>query len=184
MPFPTGKRNMKDITGNRYGRLVVIKHDDDSPIGIAKWICQCDCGNVVSVKTGALKSGNTKSCGCLHRENFGEMSRKMKAGTKHGGSHKRIYGVWKCIKRRTTDPNYKQYKDYAGRGITICDEWRDDFAAFRDWAYANGYDENAPRGKCTIDRIDNDKGYSPENCRFVDMAVQRMNQRPRKKKGA
>ena len=79
--------------------------------------------------------------------------------------------------RRTEDPNSNSYKNYGGRGIKVCPEWRESFEAFHDWAMANGYDENAPRGQCTIDRIDNDKGYSPDNCRWVSMAVQNTNKR-------
>lgn len=77
--------------------------------------------------------------------------------------------------QRCTDQRHRYYDRYGGRGITVCDEWRNDFQAFYDWAMANGYDENAPQGQCTIDRVDNDKGYSPDNCRWVDMKTQRNN---------
>ena len=79
------------------------------------------------------------------------------------------------MKRRCLNPMRTRYADYGGRGITVCDEWCNSFQAFYDWAMANGYDENAPKGQCTIDRIDNDKGYSPDNCRWVDMKTQRNN---------
>ena len=81
---------------------------------------------------------------------------------------------------RCYNDKVESYKNYGGRGIRVCDEWRNDYAAFREWALANGYDPNAERGKCTIDRINNDGNYCPENCRWVDMHVQRVNQRPRK----
>ena len=87
----------------------------------------------------------------------------------------RLYCVWIDMKKRCYNPIAHNYHRYGGRGITICDEWRNDFQSFYDWAMANGYDENAPRGQCTIDRIDNDKGYNPDNCRWVDTATQNKN---------
>jgi len=85
------------------------------------------------------------------------------------------------MKDRCYNQNVSQFKDYGGRGIIVCDEWKDDFKAFYDWAVSHGYDENAPHGQCTIDRIDNNKGYSPDNCRWVSMEVQVLNKRPRRK---
>ena len=116
-----------------------------------------------------LKNGDTKSCGCLHT--FGLINRS----TKHGKCGTRLYTVWKSMKDRCYRSHNDRYEKYGGRGITICDDWREDFQAFYDWAMANGYDENAPYGQCTIDRIDNDKGYSPDNCRWVDAAAQNKN---------
>ena len=81
------------------------------------------------------------------------------------------------MKQRCLNPKSKAYVHYGGRGITVCDEWKDSYDAFYKWAVANGYDENASRGQCTIDRIDNDKGYSPDNCRWTTMLVQNNNQR-------
>ena len=77
--------------------------------------------------------------------------------------------------QRCTNPKHNRYHRYGGRGISVCDEWRNDFQAFYDWSMSNGYDENAPKGQCTIDRIDNDEGYYPDNCRWVDMKIQRHN---------
>lgn len=93
----------------------------------------------------------------------------------------RLHIVWRSMNQRCYNPNKKSYPRYGGRGITVCDEWRNDFQAFYEWAIANGYDENADRYQCTIDRIDNDKGYSPDNCRWVDMKVQNNNKSNSKK---
>ena len=134
----------------------------------ATWQCLCDCGKLRTAAGYLLVQGHTKSCGCLLKENKG-------VPPTHGKSHTRLHVTWHGMKQRCSNPLDKNYNRYGGRGITVCDEWKNDFQAFYDWAMANGYDENAPRGQCTIDRIDNDKGYSPDNCRWVDMKTQRNN---------
>jgi hypothetical protein len=102
--------------------------------------------------------------------------------TKHGlTKHKRLYRVWKTMKKRCLNTSDERYDRYGGRGITVCDEWLHNFQAFYDWAMANGYDENAPYGQCTIDRIDNDGNYSPDNCRWVDMKAQGNNRSTNRK---
>ena len=97
----------------------------------------------------------------------------------HGKSNSRLYEVWAGMKRRCYNQNHKHYRDYGGRGISVCDEWRDDFGVFEKWAIENGYDEHAAKGACTLDRIDTDGDYSPSNCRFADMIVQQNNRRDR-----
>lgn len=161
--------SVKDMTGLRFGKLTVIRRAASTPSGLATWWCQCDCGNFAFVEGAKLRKGNTKSCGCLHRD----ASRERR--TIHAKSGTRLYAVWKSMKQRCSDPLSNDFDRYGGRGITVCDEWLNDFQAFYDWAMANGYDENAAHGQCTIDRIDNDKGYSPDNCRWVDMITQRNN---------
>lgn len=154
-----------DLTGRRFGRLTVLQRAET----IKKrtmWLCRCDCGNEVAVEANNLKIGHTQSCGCLQKE------ATSKANTTHGMRASRLYRIWKCMHNRCYRKCYHGYKHYGGRGITICDEWVHDFRAFRDWALANGYNDYL-----SIDRIDNDKGYSPDNCRWVTMELQNKNKR-------
>lgn len=163
-----------DLTGERFGRLVVLSRAGSSSGGAAKWLCRCDCGNHAVVYGSSLVRGNSKSCSCLKNELL------KKRRTTHGQSASRLHKIWAGMKERCSNPKNNRYHRYGGRGITVCDEWRNDFAKFYEWAMANGYDENAPRGQCTIDRIDNDACYSPDNCRWVDAKTQRNNQSNRK----
>lgn len=162
---------VKDITGKRFGRLTVIRRFGTSRQGLATWLCQCDCGRECVIGGSHLRKGNTRSCGCFHDES----ARKRR--TTHGMSGTRLYAVWKTMIQRCSNPNCDDYKYYGARGISVCEEWRNSFLDFYTWASANGYDENALYQECTIDRIDNDKGYSPNNCRFVSQMVQIQNRR-------
>jgi hypothetical protein len=101
--------------------------------------------------------------------------------TKHDGSRTKLYKVWTSMKQRCHNSADAKFHHYGGRGIKVCDEWMHNFGAFFEWAMANGYDETAPRGQCTIDRINNDGNYEPSNCRWTTMAEQNRNQRPRRK---
>ena len=163
------KRHEKaNLLGKRFGRLLVTEK-----IEPGRWKCKCDCGNETIVRAGGLTSGKTRSCGCLKDELASERL------TTHGETGSRLYYVWTGMKQRCTNPNHKSYESYGGRGITVCDEWLHDYEAFRKWAIESGYDETAPTHQCSIDRIDNDKGYSPDNCRWATASEQRVNSRKR-----
>ena len=165
---------LKDRTGERYGSLTVIKRSEDkiTPGGqrLTSWLCKCDCGNEITVLGCNLNSGHTKSCGCY--------SVQHPSATKHGlmRKHQRLYNIWCNMKQRCNDANHKSYANYGGRGIKVCDEWND-FGKFCAWAILNGYDENAPYGECTLDRINVNGDYEPSNCRWANMLIQRHNQR-------
>lgn len=167
---------LNDRTGQRYGRLTVLYRGEDKvyPNGrkVVQWVCQCDCGNQTTVATTSLGQGLTQSCGCLNDEKRKSSETKYK---KHGHKKERIYETWHGMKQRCLNSNSDKYELYGGRGITICEEWKNDFQKFYDWAMANGYNDSL-----TIDRIDVDKGYCPENCRWTNAKIQQRNKRDNK----
>lgn len=164
-------RRVLDLTGQRFGKLVAIKCVGQDKHKNALWMCKCDCGRTKTVASRSLVGGSTKSCGCLETGKFiNSIGKQM-----HGCSGDRLYRVWGGMRNRCYDKNRREYPNYGGRGIRVCDEWLHDFAAFRDWAYANGYDPSLPGSECSIDRIDVDGDYCPSNCRWVPMSVQSFN---------
>jgi hypothetical protein len=154
-----------DLTGQKFGRLTVIKLDHIERKSY--WLCKCDCGKETISTSGDLKSGHKKSCGCLHDEL--SSIRLTKRNLTHGESNTRLYKIWTDIKKRCYRETFWAYSRYGGRGITLCQEWHD-YPTFRDWCMSNGYAENL-----TIDRINNDGNYEPNNCRWVDRKTQSNN---------
>lgn len=157
----------KNLSGCQFGRLTVVRLlEQRSKEGRRLWECKCSCGNTTVVDTKSLATGATKSCGCFRRE---EHIKRFKT---HGETKTKLYYRWNDMKSRCTDSNSVVYPDYGGRGITVCDEWMQSYESFRDWAINNGY-----QGSLTLDRIDVNGNYCPDNCRWVSMKVQSNNKR-------
>ena len=177
-----GKGKMKgfknDLTGKRFGKLVVIAYAGKKVCGgqnKTMWLCRCDCGNEKSIGAPELQRGTTISCGCFHKKMVGDINRTHNMANKN-----KLYRVWKGMRERCYNPNNKSYKNYGGRGISVCEEWQNDFKAFYGWAIQNGYkEETLPNGlnRLTIDRINNNGNYEPANCRFVTNAENARNKK-------
>ena len=162
-----------DLTGQKFGKLTVVERASNVGKHTA-WLCRCDCGSDgFVVRSDYLKNGHTQSCGCFKSKCSEERLRNIVANNKtHGMSKTRLYSEWQTIKKRCYCPKNIGYDMYGGRGITVCDEWLNDFQAFYDWSMSHGYQDDL-----TIDRKNVNKGYSPDNCRWVTMEVQGNNKR-------
>lgn len=153
-----------NLVGKVFGHLTVLKLNYQDNRG-SSWLCKCDCGNKIILSKshliGSPKRKPDKSCGCkVHVQNGNTIK------------YKRIYGIYKCMMNRCNNPKTDNYERYGGIGVTVCEEWTNNFQSFLDWSLANGYTE-----KLTIDRINSKKEYSPNNCRWADYFLQEQNKR-------
>lgn len=155
-----------DLTGKEFGFLKVLSITNERKYGKVVWLCKCECGKEHKVISGNLINGSTISCGCKNKLNL------SKANYKHGLSDSRIYNIYICMKERCYNKNSTSYENYGGRGITICQEWLDDFMNFYNWSMENGYEDGL-----SIDRIDSNGNYEPNNCRWETSKTQNNNTR-------
>ena len=151
--------NYNDLTGKKFGYWTVLSRAKNNQHGGSIWLCKCECGKERAVSAQGLKNGTSKSCGC-HKNDYNRI---------HGGKGTRIYEIWRQMIYRCEKKKHHAYPKYGGRGITVCVEWHN-FVKFREWSFSNGYDNTN-----SIDRIDNNKGYSPDNCRWTDSVTQMNN---------
>jgi hypothetical protein len=154
-----------DLTGLRFGLWTVIKQAGNAPGGGALWHTVCDCGNTGTPSGGDLRAGKSTGCGCVRTEKNAAASRT------HAGSGTRVYRIWQLMRARCSRTSNPDFAEYGGRGIKVCAEW-ENFSSFRDWAQSAGYSD-----KLSIDRINNDLGYEPENCRWATAQTQSENRR-------
>lgn len=157
-----------DMTGRKFNRLTVLSREPNAKDGSAMWLCRCDCGNLFVAYGKNIRNNHTQSCGCFQRE------RSSEASVIHGKTRTTLHNVWKTMKQRCTNPNNQKYKDYGGRGITVCEEWLNSFEAFSD--YVSQLPHFGEKGR-SIDRIDVNGNYEPGNVRWATASEQQQNKR-------
>ena len=155
------------FVGEKFGRLTVLGIGGQAKDRHTLWMCLCECGNSALVRRNDLVTGHIKSCGCMRRATH---------GGRRAEKSERLYFVWRGMISRCQCESATGYEYYGARGISVCEEWSD-YSAFREWAYKNGYDDSAKKYACTLDRIDVNGNYCPDNCRWVGMSVQNENKR-------
>lgn len=159
---------IKDMTGEKFGNLQIIEFAGLDSDNKALWLCRCDCGTEKVVPGKCLRSGSIKSCGCL------KSKIAIQRNTTHGACRTKLYNSWRGMKERCLNPNSEAYRHYGARGITICSAWLD-FTAFKDWALANGYSDGL-----SIERLDVNRNYCPDNCAWIPLSEQGVNKRSTK----
>lgn len=155
-----------NLVGRKFGKLKVLRHCGRERI--VKWKCLCECGNIKIIRGGDLKAGKIKSCGCSRYDSL------IKRNTTHGQSKTRLYRIWRGLFKRCYNKNSTDFKNYGARGISIYQNWKKNFIKFYNWSYENGYKDNL-----TIERVNNDKGYYPSNCKWITKKEQSANKRKR-----
>lgn len=155
----------KNLVGKKFGRLLVLDKTGKRYYGRVIWLCKCDCGSMLEVDTGRLNSGNTKSCGCTRTEKLVERN------TTHSKTYTKAYNSWRGMVQRCNNPNHKSYEYYGKRGIKVCKRWS---------SFENFYEDMGDtKPGLSLDRIDNNKNYSPDNCRWVTYKKQANNRNPK-----